>query len=67
MYGPTMTLHLGRIYAWTGELDKAVDQAELLLTVPSATTIHNLMLDPGWKPIHDHPRFQRLAREHGVE
>ncbi len=60
-------MNLGRIYAWVGEPDKAIDQIELLLTVPSDTTIHDIRLDSTWKSIHDHPRFQRLLREHGVE
>ena len=67
MYGMVMTYGLGRTYAIAGEADKALDQVELLLSIPSGVSIHDFRHDPAYRMVSDHPRFQRLLREHGVE
>ncbi|MBW8042448.1 MAG: tetratricopeptide repeat protein, partial [Planctomycetes bacterium] len=59
-YGPHFILDLARIYAMLGEQDAAVDQLELLLSIPSEITVPLLRLDPVWDPLREHPRFQAL-------
>ncbi len=66
-YGPSQTYALGQIYAWVGEYDKAIDQIELLFSIPFNASIHDFVFDPGWAPIQNHPRFKRLLAEYGVE
>ena len=51
---------LARIYTMVGEYDAAIDQLEILLAVPSPTSVPMLRLEPTWNQLSDHPRFQRL-------
>jgi serine/threonine-protein kinase len=54
---------LAYIYVMVGEYDKAIDQLEFLLSIPSRLSIPLLRLDPFWDPLRDHPRFKRLLEE----
>ena len=56
---------LARIYVMTGEYDAAVDQLEFLLSNPGNLSASLLRLDPRWKPLWDHPRFQELVKKYG--
>jgi serine/threonine-protein kinase len=60
MSGTDQLTNLARIYAMVGEADAAIDQLELLLSVPSMLSIPALQLDPTWDPLREEPRFQRL-------
>ena len=51
---------LTRIYVMVGDYDKAIDQLELLFSIPSHITEHSLKLDPTWDPLREHPRFIKL-------
>jgi tetratricopeptide (TPR) repeat protein len=51
---------LARIYATVGELDAAVEEIETLLDRPGRMTQHTLRLEPWWRPLHGHPRFEAL-------
>ncbi len=55
---------LARIYVMTGEYDAAIDQLEFLLSRPGDLSISLLQLDPQWKPLWDHPRFQELVEKY---
>jgi len=48
--------------AWIalGEHDRAIDQLEYLLAVPSVVTKARLRLDPIYDPLRNNPRFQAL-------
>jgi hypothetical protein len=48
-----------------GEYDAAIDQLEILLAVPSPTSVPMLRIEPTWKPLRDHPRFQALLEKYG--
>ena len=56
---------LARIYVMVGEYDAAIDQLEFLLSRPGVLSIWLLRLDPHWKPLWDHPRFQELVEKYG--
>jgi tetratricopeptide (TPR) repeat protein len=60
MRGPHRVEDLARIYVMVGDFDAAIDQIEYLLSIPSELSIPLLRLDPDWKPLHKHPRFQKL-------
>jgi len=53
------------VYTLTGELDKALDQYEYLLSIPSWVTTKGLRLTPKYmhpqeKALRAHPRFEQL-------
>jgi len=54
-------MDLAEIYMMCGEYEKAIDQIEVLLSVPSAMSAGILRVDPIWEPIRTNPRFRRLA------
>ena len=55
---------LARIYVMVGDYEKALEQIELLLSIPSGLTINLLKLDPVWKPLWDHPEFNKLIEKY---
>ncbi len=61
LYGPGRILDLAIIYAMLGEHDAAIDQLEVLLSIPSTLTVPLLRIDPQWDPLREHPRFQALV------
>jgi TolB-like protein/Tfp pilus assembly protein PilF len=63
-YGTDPLTDLTRIYVTFGEYDTALDQIEMLLAIPGWLSKHWLTLDPVWRPLRDHPRFQALLQNH---
>jgi len=59
--GTQRILTLARIYAMLGEQDAAIDQLEVLLSIPSELSVPLLKIDPLWDPLREHPRFQALV------
>lgn len=59
--GPDHVERLAEIYVRVGENDRAIDQLEQLLSIPSRLSPALLRLDPIWDPLRDDPRFRRLA------
>ena len=55
---------LARIYASVGELDAAVDELAILLDRPAQMTVGRLRLEPWWRPLDGHPRFEALLSTH---
>ena len=53
--------NMAEIYTMVSEYDKAIDQLELLLSIPSDITEQRLRLDPVWDPLRKHPRFKLLV------
>ena len=68
--GTRALVDLAVTYARVGELDKALDLINTLLSIPSQVTVAKLKLDPKYDPLRDHPRFQALIekyeKEHGI-
>lgn len=52
--------YLATIYAMVGEAEAAIDQLELLLSIPSFMSVAQLRIDRGFDSLRDHPRFQAL-------
>ena len=59
--GPYIQHQLARIYIWSGEPEKALDQLEPLLKMPYYLSPGWLRIDPTFDPLRDNPRFQRLV------
>ena len=49
------------VIAVLGDQDAAIDQLEVLLSIPSTLTVPLLKLDPQWDPLREHPRFKGLV------
>jgi non-specific serine/threonine protein kinase len=49
------------VFVRTGAYEEAIDQLEILLSVPSETSRALLRLDPAWDPLRDNTRFQKLV------
>ncbi len=58
---------LARIYATVGEPDAAIDELEFLLSRPGVMTVGRLRLEPWWKPLHGHSRFEALLSRRELE
>ena len=58
--GPYHQHQLARIYTLVGEKDKAIDQLEQLLGMPYYLSPGWLRVDPTFKSLRGHPRFERL-------
>jgi len=62
--GASYVHRLAEIYTIVGEYETAIDQLEILFSVPSRISAHALRLDPMWDPLRDNPRFQRLLEKY---
>jgi serine/threonine-protein kinase len=60
LVGGERLLDLARIYVMIGEYGAAIEELELVLSVPSVISPALLRLDPTWGPLRDDVRFQRL-------
>jgi serine/threonine-protein kinase len=49
------------VFVKAGANERALDQLEMLLAVPSEISPALLRIDPVWDPLRDHPRFQKLV------
>jgi len=67
--GPLFEEVLAWVYSRGGEEERAIDLLEELLATPyqEAITIRDLQHHPNWDPLRDHPRFQALLENHGLE
>jgi serine/threonine-protein kinase len=56
-------VNMAEVHVIFGEYDEAIDNLEHLMMIPGFMSAPYLRLDPLWKPLHSHPRFQRLISE----
>jgi tetratricopeptide (TPR) repeat protein len=67
--GPIYVLNLARIFLIVGEYNKAMQQLEYLLSIPSCEYLWqvvsetSLQIDPLWDPVRAQPRFQSLVED----
>jgi TolB-like protein/Tfp pilus assembly protein PilF len=58
--GATVLGTLAMIYAWTGEVNSALDQLTFLATIPSGLSFGQLKYDPAWDTVRGDPRFATM-------
>ena len=61
--GSTILTSLAMIYAWTGEVNSALDQLEFLAKIPNGPPYGQLKYDPVWDPVRADPRFVAMVNE----
>jgi serine/threonine-protein kinase len=57
---PILVIAMARIYAITGEYEKAIDLLQHSVQTPAGLTINEIKLDPTWDVLRNHPRFKSL-------
>ncbi len=58
--GSQFLYDLALTHARLGEIEEALDQIDLMLSVPSKFSVTALRNDPRWDPLRDHPRYREL-------
>ena len=61
--GGELIRNLAITYAWTGEMDLALNQLEEVVAKPTPTSYGQLRLHPWWDPLRDDPRFETILEE----
>ena len=61
--GPTYAFDLARVYLWTGERERALEQLASLTNAPNCLTFGALKLDPIWDEVRGHPRFVQILAD----
>lgn len=61
MDAPVLVVAMARIYAITGEPEKAIELLHHSLQTPAGLTMHEIRLDPTWDVLREHPRFKALT------
>jgi tetratricopeptide (TPR) repeat protein len=63
--GPEVYFGLALVAVLVGDHETAIDQLELLLSVPSSVSVPWLRVAPTWDPLRSNPRFKRLLQSEG--
>jgi serine/threonine-protein kinase len=62
MDAPVLVVAMARIYAITGEGEKAINLLQRSLQTPAGLTVHEIRLDPTWDVLRENPRFKALIQ-----
>jgi serine/threonine protein kinase/tetratricopeptide (TPR) repeat protein len=60
-WGPSLVADLALVYAWTGERDRALEQLEIVATIPAGPTYGDLRFNPCWDSLRGDPRFDKIV------
>jgi serine/threonine protein kinase/tetratricopeptide (TPR) repeat protein len=63
-YGIPFAEDLAQIYTIIGDEEMAIDQIEMLFTIPSWISVQYLKINPLYDRLKDNPRFQKLIQNH---
>jgi TolB-like protein/cytochrome c-type biogenesis protein CcmH/NrfG len=59
--GPGLIANLALVYAWTGERDRALEQLEIVATIPAGPTYGDLKFNPCWDSLRGDKRFDKIV------
>jgi serine/threonine protein kinase/TolB-like protein/Flp pilus assembly protein TadD len=62
--GQQFPADLALIYARLGEVEAALDQIDLVLSIPAKFSVAVLRIDPRWDGLRDHPRYQEILEKY---
>jgi len=54
-------VNLALVYAWTGERALALEQLEIVATIPAGPTYGDLLLNPCWDSLRGDKRFDKIV------
>jgi serine/threonine protein kinase/tetratricopeptide (TPR) repeat protein len=54
-------VNLALVYAWTGERERALEQLEIVATIPGGPDYGDLLLNPRWDDLRGDPRFDKIV------
>jgi serine/threonine protein kinase len=60
-WGPGLVTDLALVYAWTGERDRALEQLEIVATIPAGPSYGDLKFNPCWDSLRGDPRFDKIV------
>jgi serine/threonine protein kinase/TolB-like protein/Tfp pilus assembly protein PilF len=60
-WGPEAVENLALVYAWTGERDRALEQLEIVATIPTGPSYGDLKFNPCWDDLRGDPRFEKIV------
>jgi len=61
LQGPQIATGLALVYAWTGERDRALEQLEIVATIPAGPSYGDLKFNPCWDSLRGDPRFDKIV------
>jgi TolB-like protein len=59
--GPGLITNLALVYAWTGERDRALEQLEIVATIPAGPSYGDLRFNPCWDSLRGDKRFDKIV------
>jgi TolB-like protein/Flp pilus assembly protein TadD len=60
--GGTVLSSLAMIYAWTGDINSAMEQLQFLAKTPGGPAFGQLKYDPAWDAVRSNPRFEPMLK-----
>ena len=61
-WGPALVTNLALVYAWAGERDRALEQLEIVATLPGlGPTYGDLCFNPCWDSLRGDPHFDNIV------
>jgi len=61
LQGPGAVFTLALVYAWTGERDRALEQLEIVATIPAGPSYGDLKFNPCWDSLRGDKRFDKIV------
>jgi eukaryotic-like serine/threonine-protein kinase len=61
LQGPQIATTLALVYAWTGESDRALEQLEIVATIPAGPSYGDLRFNPCWDSLRGDKRFDKIV------
>jgi hypothetical protein len=62
--GPDIATFVAQLYVWTSRSNLAFEQLNILIKIPGRSLNYgDLKTNPGWDPLRNDPRFDRLLAE----
>jgi len=61
LQGPQIATNLALVFAWTGDRDLALEQLEIVATIPAGPSYGDLRFNPCWGSLRGDKRFDKIV------